>query len=143
MLIKKIPWIIVAISAIIIGLYPLIYGLADMKSNGLLGSKSPELLKSITYNIGFYTHIIFGGIALLLGWTQFSKKWRFKYLKAHRTIGKIYVIAVLLSGLAGLYIAFHANGGIISILGFGLLAISWLVTTLLAYTSIRKKKVIP
>ena len=46
--------------------------------------------------------------------------------------------AVLLSGIAGLGIAFFATGGIIPALGFGGLAILWLYTTSNAYTSIKK-----
>lgn len=139
---KKISWIIAAILAIAISLYPFIYLIVDMKSNGLLASKSDVLLSSNLYNIGFYTHIFLGGLALLFGWTQFSKKWRTKRLKLHRLIGKIYLIAVLLSGISGLYIAFYASGSVYTKLGFALLAIAWLVTTTKAYTSIRNKNII-
>ncbi len=59
----------------------------------------------------------------------------------HRTVGKIYVVAVLFSGMAGLYIAFYASGGIIPVLGFAGLATSWLFTTVRAYLSIRAKEV--
>ncbi|MCK0180521.1 DUF2306 domain-containing protein [Flavobacteriaceae bacterium S0862] len=138
---NKTPWILFAILAIAIGVYPVIYLIVDMKSNGLLGSKSPKLLATTIYNIGFYTHIYFGGIALLTGWSQFLKKWRLKYLKTHRALGKIYIISVLLSGLAGLYIAFYANGGVTAKIGFSLLAILWLLTTVMAYQSIRKKQI--
>lgn len=141
MILKKIYWVIFAFLAIGIGLYPIIYLIADMKSNGLLGSKSEELLASTLYNIGFYTHIYFGGLALLTGWSQFSKKWRIKFLKTHRALGKIYVISVLFSGLAGLYIAFHANGGLPAKLGFGILAVLWLYTTSLAYNNIKNKNI--
>lgn len=139
---KPIPWLIIAILAITIGLYPIIYLLLDMKSNGLLGSKSSDLLASTLYILGFYTHIAFGGLALLIGWSQFSKKWRFKYLKTHRLIGKIYVLSVLLSGLSGLYIAFYANGGLVSIFGFSTLAVLWLFTTSMAYNSIKNKRIV-
>lgn len=139
---KKIPWIVFAFLSIGIGFYPAMYLIVDMKANGLLASKSPELLTSIYYNIGFYTHIFLGGIALLSGWSQFSKKWRQKYVNTHRTLGKTYIISVLLSGFSGLYIAFYANGGMTAKLGFGILAILWLYTTLIAYKSIRNKNFI-
>lgn len=141
MKLKTILWIVFAFLAIGIGLYPIIYLIVDMKSNGLLGSKSQELLASTVYNIGFYAHIYFGGVALLTGWSQFSKKWRLKYLKTHRTLGKIYIISVLSSGLAGLFIAYYANGGLTAKLGFGILAILWLFTTIMAYQSIRRKQI--
>lgn len=139
---NRIFWIIFIVFALFIGLYPLMYLLVDMKSNGLLASKSQELLSSTIYNVAFNFHIYLGGIALLAGWSQFSKKWRTKYLKTHRTLGKIYILSVLFSGLSGLYIAYYANGGITAKLGFGILAILWLFTTIKAFLTIKSKKVI-
>ena len=139
--IKKPTWVLFAFLAIAIGIYPLTYLILDMQNNGLLTSKSPELLSSNIYNLGFYTHIYLGGIALLIGWSQFSKKWRKKHLNTHRTIGKAYVVAALLSGLAGLYISFYASGGIETKLGFGLLAVFWLITTSNAFISIKNKNI--
>lgn len=110
-------------------------------SHGLLSSKSQDLLADNVWNFAFYQHIIFGGIALLIGWSQFSKKIRSRYLSIHRTLGKTYVIVVLTSGIAGLYIACYATGGIIAQLGFIGLALSWLFTTGIAYFSIRAKNI--
>lgn len=123
--------------AIFIGLYPLRFiGLTYEES--LLGSKSETLLNSSIYLTAFYTHIFLGGLALLTGFSQFYKRLRVKRLALHRTLGKIYIGAVLLSGIAGLSIAFFATGGIIPALGFAGLAILWLYTTSNAYTSIKK-----
>ena len=138
---NRVFWIIFIGLALAIGLYPIIYLIVDMKSNGLLESIGQELLGSTLYNIGFYMHIYFGGLALLTGWSQFSKKWRNKYLKTHRTLGKIYVVSVLLSGISGFYIALYANGGLTAKLGFGILAILWLLSTVKAHLTIRNKKV--
>jgi len=126
--------------AVFIGLYPLRFiGLPYEES--LLGSKSETLLNSSIYLTAFYAHIFLGGLALLTGFSQFYKKLRRKRPALHRTLGKIYVIAVLLSGMAGLGIAFYATGGIIPSLGFGGLALSWLYTTSNAYTSIKKMEI--
>lgn len=130
-----------ALLAILTGLYPLAYYLFDMKSHGLLQGKSSELLNTSYYLTIFYTHISFGGLALLIGWTQFSKKLRLRKMKWHRLIGKVYVLSVLFSSLAGLFIAFFASGGIISVLGFGLLALSWLFTDIQGYLSIRRLEI--
>lgn len=123
------------------GLYPTIYFLIDRKF-GLLSSKSPELLVNLFWNIFFYTHIILGGIALLIGWSQFSTKLRIKHLALHRIFGKIYIIAVLLSSTAGIYIGFFATGGMVSSLGFISLGIIWFFSTLKAYLYIRNKNVL-
>ncbi len=139
---RKLFWIITIILAIAIGLYPLTYLIIDMRSNGLLASKSQELLSTSIYNISFYIHIFLGAVALLIGWAQFSIKWRTKHLNLHRTVGKVYIISVLLSGIAGLYIAYHATGGLPAKLGFSSLALLWLITTVSAYTTIRNKNII-
>lgn len=131
-------YIFMAVFAIFIGLYPLRFiGLPH--SEGLLGSKPMELLQSTIYLPAFYTHIFLGGLALITGFSQFYPKLRKKRLGLHRTLGKIYVLAVMLSGFAALGIAYFATGGFIPALGFGLLAILWLYTTVNAYTSIRQK----
>jgi hypothetical protein len=137
---KILGWMVFGFFATAVGLYPVLYFVLDM-SQGFLNTKSPDILQSQVWNFFFYQHIIFGGIALLIGWTQFSKKIRNKYLTVHRTIGKVYVIACLLSGSAGLYIACFATGGIIASLGFGCLAVTWLVSTSMAYITIRKKQI--
>lgn len=105
---KKTAWILFIALAILIGLYPVIYFIQD-RNFGLLSSKSTELLDNSIWNTGFYTHIILGGVALLTGWTQFGEKFRNRNLSLHRRIGKVYVIAVLLSSSAGIYIACFCN----------------------------------
>jgi uncharacterized membrane protein len=129
-----------ALLAVLVGLYPIIYFVIDRKF-GLLGSKSPGLLADTLWNAMFYVHIILGGLALLIGWIQFNAKMRNNNLKRHRQIGKIYIIAALLSAITGFYIAIFATGGLIVSLGFIGLAVAWLYTTIKAYTSIRKKQV--
>lgn len=138
---KKALWIISAILAIAIGLYPSLYFLMKEKF-GLLLTKSPELLANGVWWTAFYTHIVLGGIALLVGWTQFNSQWRKKYLNTHRLVGKIYVFSVLLSGLGGGYIAFFATGGWLNSLGFGLLDIIWVYTTWRAFTDAKNKNII-
>lgn len=141
MKLKKISWVSIVILAIIIGFYPLAYYFADMKTNGLLSTKPREVLSNSVWNAAFYTHITFGGIALLTGWSQFSNKLREKYLSTHRLVGKIYVISVALSSISGLFIAFFATGGIGNVLGFGILAMLWFISVFKAYTSILKRDI--
>jgi uncharacterized membrane protein len=137
---KTLGWIVFIFFSFTIGLYPILYLLVDM-SGGFLSSKPAELLQNKIWYSAFYQHILLGAVALLVGWSQFSKRLRNKNLNTHRTLGKIYLISVALSGSAGLFIALYATGGIISILGFGILAIAWLFTSLQAYLAIRKKDI--
>ncbi|MBS9461793.1 DUF2306 domain-containing protein [Flagellimonas sp. 389] len=135
---NKIAWVVFAFLAIGVGLYPLVYAYFG-RQFGILLSKNAELLSNTVWNIGFYGHITFGGLALMTGWSQFSEKIRSKNLKLHRNLGKFYVFTVLISGLCGVYIAFFATGGFITSLGFFCLGVVWLYTTLRAYTAIRSK----
>ncbi|WP_299051140.1 DUF2306 domain-containing protein [uncultured Polaribacter sp.] len=141
MLTRKISYYILAICCISVGLYPAIYFVIGRKF-GLLRSKSVALLADTLWNTMFYTHIILGGIALLIGWLQFNKKLRLKNLKLHRKIGKVYVISVLLSAISGFYIGLHATGGLSSKLGFTAMAVFWFFSTLFGFTVIKNGNVI-
>ena len=139
-LIYKSKWFLFSALSILVGLYPIIYFIID-RHFGLLSSKNQELLNDITWNYAFYGHIILGGLALLIGWTQFSSRIRRNKVSLHRNIGKLYIIAVLISGLCGFYIAQFATGGVSNVIGFSLSAIIWLTTTFLAYRSIKNRKI--
>lgn len=134
---QRISLYIMALLAVSIGFYPLMYLLAGSQAIGLLQSKSPELLQDQVWRWAFNQHIIFGGLSLLTGWSQFFKQFRNKYMSWHRRLGRVYLIAVLLSGSAGFYMAFFATTGWVAGLGFGCLAVFWLGTTALAYRAIR------
>jgi len=138
---KKIFWILFAALAVIIGLYPLQYLLIAGKV-GILNSKPDWLLANVIWAAAFYIHIVLGGVSLLIGWIQFSSKLRAKNPKMHKQIGKIYVGSVLLSSFSGFYIALFANEGIWTSLGFSCLAVIWFYTTLMAYLTIRNKKIV-
>ncbi|MEW7280825.1 DUF2306 domain-containing protein [Aquimarina sp. 2201CG1-2-11] len=138
---KRILFIVVAFLSFLIGIYPLIYLFID-RTFGLLGSKDRELLSNFIWNIAFYSHIFLGGVALLIGWVQFHEKIRATRPKLHRTTGKVYIIAVLISGVSGIYIGCFATGGIISSLGFISLGILWIYTTLNAFLYVKKGLII-
>ena len=137
---QKISKIVIAVLAIIVGLYPGIYFFNE-RTFGLLSSKSGELLANALWNTAFYTHIILGGIALLIGWLQFSTKLRLQNLSIHRTIGKVYIVAVLASSLASIGLGFFATGGLIPSAGFICLGLVWFTTTLVAYLKIRNMQI--
>lgn len=137
---KKIVWFVFVILCIVVSFYPVLYFFLDERF-GLLSSKSAELLASSAWRIGFNVHIIFGGISLLVGWPQFLKEWRISRPSLHRLLGKIYVISVLLSATAGVFIGLNATGGIVAKTGFVSLGIIWFATTLLAYLNIKKGQI--
>lgn len=136
---KVLRWLFIFF-AIGVGLYPFLYVFLDM-SQGLLASKPEAIRESIVWNTVFYLHILPGAIALLAGWSQFLKGFRQKNIGAHRLLGKVYLGSVLISGLAGLYLAFFATAGIIAQVGFTGLALGWLFTSIQAYRYILKRNV--
>jgi uncharacterized membrane protein len=138
---KILPRIVVAVLATMVGLYPVTYYLTHSDTPGILQGKAAVLQASYFYRGVFYTHITFGGVALLIGWMQFSKKIRARRLGLHRTIGKMYMVAVALSGAAGVIVSLFADGGLTSTLGFGLLALLWLFTDLQGYRAIRRLEI--
>lgn len=135
-MVKKGIRILLVVFAIFVGLYPVLYFILDRKF-ALLATKSDTLLINPFWNIGFYAHIIAGGLALLIGWIQFNARIRRINPAFHKLMGKIYIIAVLLSSTGAFYIGFFATGGLVASLGFILLAIIWFVTTVMAYNNIR------
>ncbi|MEL7118049.1 MAG: DUF2306 domain-containing protein [Bacteroidota bacterium] len=139
--IKTSGWILFGFLSIGVSLYPLYYWLAD-GIVGLLNSKSAELLSDTIWNLGFYGHITFGGIALAVGWLQFSKRLRQRNIKLHRNLGLVYLIGVLIGGTCGIYIGFHATGGLITATGFILLGMIWLSSTISAYGAIIKNNIL-
>ena len=133
-------WFLFGTLCVSVGLYPLLYFIID-RNFGLLATKYQELLTDLAWNSAFYGHIVLGGSALLVGWIQFSPRIRRTRLSLHRNIGKFYVIAVLISGVCGLFVAQSATGGITNVIGFSLSALVWLTTTLIAFYYIKNRKI--
>lgn len=137
---NRLRWYTFVGLAILIGLYPVMYAFLP-RNVGLLSSKSPALLADLAWNLAFYAHISFGGLALLSGWSQFSASLRARRAGLHRSLGKLYIFSVLISGTTGLFIALYATGGWVSGLGFFLLGIIWLMSTVLAWRAILQRRI--
>ena len=92
------------------------------------------------HRTGLYAHVFAAAVALALGPFQFSDRLRARHLALHRWSGRLYLgIGVLVGGLAGLFMAAHAAGGMAARLGFACLALGWLYTGLRAYLAIRAR----
>jgi uncharacterized membrane protein len=104
----------------------------------------PDMKASfLTHKVGIYAHIFASAVALSLGPFQFLARLRQRFVRIHRWMGRAYLgIGVLVGGVAGLYMATFAFGGIVSKLGFALLALFWLYTGLRAFVAIRRGEVV-
>lgn len=138
---KSVSWIVVAALSVLIGLYPSLFFLGEKKV-GILKAKPDALFGNPLWHTSFYMHIVTGGLALLIGWVQFNRRFRGRFPGFHRFIGKTYVVSVLLSAVSGFIIAFYATGGLPVALGFMCLSAVWLYTTVMAYVRIREGQVV-
>jgi len=77
-------------------------------------------------------HVGTASLALLIGPFQFWRPLRTRIPRLHRWAGRLYVAACVAAGLSGFVLALGASTGLISTAGFGLLAIAWVYTTLMA-----------
>ncbi|MCA8908363.1 MAG: DUF2306 domain-containing protein [Rhodospirillaceae bacterium] len=118
--------------AIPIGVFALRYVEADP---GLL--PAGLRVNFLGHPIAFVAHTTAGGLALLLTPVQLLPWLRRRHPRAHRWIGRAYVAACMVGGLAGLRIAFGTAYGPVAAAGFAALALAWLATTLRGFLAAR------
>jgi uncharacterized membrane protein len=104
----------------------------------LISNKAPHVRSSLLWLAGFYLHIGFGALALLIGGFQFIEKLRDKFTNFHRTVGKVYVFSVFVSAMSGFAVAIFAEGGFLGKSGFAALAMLWFYSNYRAYEAIRR-----
>jgi uncharacterized membrane protein len=135
-------WIL--LSALAIAVYaPLPYALnslADLSGNGEpLAANYVE--RSAMVRTAFYLHIGFGGLALLLSPFQFATRLRNRAPHVHRAVGRIILVSIAIAGVGGLLLAPHSLAGPVGTVGFGLLAVLWVVFAATAFRAIRRRDV--
>ena len=127
-------WVVVALGWLVAA-----YGLAT----AFLGDRvyPSELADSFRARPwGIFTHALFGSIAMILGPWQFRRGLRWNRA-LHRWLGRVYLGGCLLTGGAGLYLAPYSDGGMMTHLGFGSLAVILLGVSATAYRAIRNRQV--
>ncbi len=101
-----------------------------------------EEISNALWMTSFYIHIISAMVVLVVGPLQFIKKIRVKSLPLHRRLGKMYVYGILLlAAPSGLIMAFYAEGGIWSTVGFLLMSLLWFGTTIMAVRMAMQRKI--
>ena len=98
----------------------------------------PFRQKFATHLPMFLVHVLGGTVALFLGPWQFWTRLRDRALRLHRWLGRVYLSAILVGGIGGLYMAAIAFGGLTAQLGFSGLAVMWLATAVMAYRRVRQ-----
>jgi uncharacterized membrane protein len=96
------------------------------------------------HTTGLLMHIVGAMLAVMIGPFQFLPKSRSRrFLNVHRWLGRTYLVAVLVGGLGGLYMAPLSYGGLPTHLGFASLGVLWLSSGWKAYRHIRRKEIEP
>lgn len=90
---------------------------------------------------GILPHVLAGGIGLLIGPLQLHPMLRQRRVRLHRALGRVYAVAAIATGFAGMYMAIHSYGGWITHVGFGLLGVGTVLTTTVAIAYIRRREV--
>jgi len=90
-------------------------------------------------------HIVGGIAALLIGPFQFSTSLRLKHTLLHRNLGKVYLCAVLVSGLTAAYLSIFDNIIRKHEFAFGTgifgLALAWFITSGMAFFAIKNHNI--
>lgn len=90
-----------------------------------------------------FGHLIGGAIALIIGPFQFSTPFRNRFLKMHRNLGKVFIIAIIIASLSATYMAVYVapqvnNSWSISLF---VMALVWLVSVSMAYRAVRIRRI--
>ena len=115
-----------------------------------LVSASPYVVFSYSrtgLNPAHSSHVVFlslralsAGTALLIGPLQFIRRIRAEHPRVHRTIGTVYLLAVLVGGIMSLISAVLSTSGWSAAVGFVILAMFWLFTAYRALQAILAKQ---
>jgi Predicted membrane protein (DUF2306) len=93
------------------------------------------------YQWAFYAHIASGPITLILGLILMSERFRLRFSRWHRSLGKaqIALVALVLSP-SGFWLALYARTGAIAAMGFAMLAIVTGMVALIGWQSAMKRR---
>lgn len=92
----------------------------------------PMLAQIAQWPMAVLAHVGGGVTALALGSFQLVTR-RGSRRIWHRWGGRTYVLACLISAVAGFWLALHASAGPVATAGFGGLAVAWFVATLMGW----------
>ncbi len=105
-----------------------------------VGPLAPNVMENLFARPWLAAHVAGGATALMIGWLQFLPSVRRRWPAIHRWTGRLYVLGCVEGGIAGLVLAFGTSSGPIGGLGFGLLAVLWLVTTALGLRTAMERR---
>ncbi|MDT8346867.1 MAG: DUF2306 domain-containing protein [Flavobacteriaceae bacterium] len=88
-------------------------------------------------------HLLGGTLALIIGPFQLSTPFRNRFLNLHRSLGKVFIIAIIIGSLSAIYMSFYVapQVNISWSISLFVMALVWLASVLMAYRAIRLKRI--
>ena len=127
---RTFPWLVILLTSLVIAVYsPSQYMTGTLKALGDTGLAATYAERPVAVQTAFHAHIVFAGLALLIGGFQFSRQLRRRSLTAHRWVGRTYVFSVYVGGAAAFVMSFFSSVAFLGFFGFGTLAVLWIWTT--------------
>lgn len=125
-LLRRVPWSLWAVLSVGVALFSYRYVVG-------IGPFPEEITGNLFAFPWLSIHAAAASTALLVAPLQFVARLRKRFPRIHRITGRLYVVACVIGGLTGLPLAWGATAGPIAAAGFGILAILWIWTTMVAW----------
>jgi len=135
---RRTGWVVMGAVAFLVALYSLRYAAVAFGAWPLIDQGIRGVITQVP--VRALVHMVIAPIALLVGPLQFVPGLRARHPKIHRYVGRVYVAACVIAGIAALATAPYASGGPIAGLGFGLLAVCWMGTSLMGWRAAVQRK---
>ncbi|WP_158887978.1 DUF2306 domain-containing protein [Amycolatopsis anabasis] len=103
------------------------------------GSSTVPIDMSIPgYYVSLAVHAVPAGLALLIGPWQFVPRLRARFPRAHRMLGRVYLVSVVVAAAAATYSTVVTPSGFALQVAFAMLVVAWLYSAAQAYRTIRR-----
>ena len=133
---RRLGWV----AMVLLGLFVTVYALPYLSGNPDTFFEQ-QRLTYMAHLTPLMLHIAGAMVALSLGPWQFVRRLRSRWPRVHRVVGRVYVVAVLATGLGGLMLAPTTYTGRLTGLAFALLAVGTLSSTAMAFVAIRRRQI--
>jgi uncharacterized membrane protein len=134
---KQLSWWVFFLINAFFGLYAFYMGTVEVLSLLGMAVDAPDRGTPII----FIFHAFSGSAALIAGPLQFNQHLLVRKRNIHRLLGKLYVGAIWIASIGGLWDAIFFDVSLAAKFAFGSLAVLWFSTTTIAYLSARSRKI--
>ncbi|GKU77546.1 DUF2306 domain-containing protein [Paenibacillus sp. L3-i20] len=138
---KRLYGLVIFVAFVFINYVVYMYFFRDPDASRFLSHKSVKRPPDVELWLNVMrVHAILACVAMIVGITNFSKRFLRSFPKWHRINGYLYLICVFFVVLSSGYMAPYSTGGKINSVAFNLLSMVWFAMTVIAIIKIRKKQ---